>query len=371
MSRSAPAATFYLDESGNSGDLARPGAAMDFGGQAIFTLASIGVRDARALEAELARLRHDYRVQAPELKSSMVRTRPELVGELVSFLRAHDLPVLIEVVDKRFMIAVNMINYLVMPAVGACDTTLEAQWFRNVLAEYLHLEAPAGLVGTYVAACDAPSAGSVAEAFAAMFAWLDMIDGRDQVAGALRLFARDSFDDFKAAGVENEAAQRRCLPPPDLGKKGQSIWMLPNLTSLTNLYARINRYRGRRLADVVIIHDEQTHFDNILVDAKALAEKLAEEGQAMPARFADYHFVELAALRFAASEQMPGIQAADIIAGFVMRHVDAALRKEAAVDPVARDVFSALVDLTDPEQGLGINFVLTSRDVVRLGVRPI
>ena len=93
MSRQAPAATFYLDESGNSGDLARPGAALDFGGQAIFTLASIGVRDVNALETELKRLRQRYRVQAPELKSTAVKNRPELVGELVSFLRGHELPV--------------------------------------------------------------------------------------------------------------------------------------------------------------------------------------------------------------------------------------------------------------------------------------
>jgi hypothetical protein len=367
----APAATFYLDESGNSGDLARPGAAMDFGGQAIFTLASIGVRDARALEAELERLRRHYRVQAPELKSSLLRNRPELAGELISFLREYELPVLIEVVDKRFMIAANMINYLVMPAVGACDVSLEAQWFRNVLAEYIHLNAPASLVGIYVAACDAPSARSVTGAFTALLDWLDTIDGNDQVADALRFITRDSFEDFKAAGVENEAAQRRCLPSPDLGKKGQSIWMLPNLTSLTNLYARINRYRRRRLADVVIVHDEQAHFDEILTDAKAAAERLAGEGSAMPARFADYNFVEQAALRFATSDHTPGIQAADIVAGFVMRYVDGMLHERTVADAATRDAFGALVSLADPNRGLGINFVLASRDIDRLGVRPI
>lgn len=212
MSSLAPAATFYLDESGNSGDLARPRAAMDFGGQAIFTLASIGVRDAPTLAAELERLRQRYRIQAPELKSSAVRNRPELVDELISFLREHELPVFVEVVDKRFMIAANMINYLVMPAVGACDVTLEAQWFRNVLAEHLHLKAPASLVGIYVAACDAPSVDSVTGAFTALLDWLDTINGSDQVAEALRFFTRDSFEDFKTAGV-GKRGRAAALPP--------------------------------------------------------------------------------------------------------------------------------------------------------------
>src|SRR5688500_11759223 len=98
------ASTFYLDESGNSGDLARPGTAMDFSGQQIFALAAIGVRDAEALDDELDRLRQDYRVQGPELKSTAVKGKPGLVVELAAFLRRHEMPVLIETVDKRFMI---------------------------------------------------------------------------------------------------------------------------------------------------------------------------------------------------------------------------------------------------------------------------
>lgn len=371
MSALAPATTFYLDESGNTGDLARAGTTMSFGGQATFTLASIGVRDVHAIGVELERLRQRHRVQAQELKSSTVRSKPELVGELVSFLREHELPVLIEVVDKRFMIAANMISFLVMPIVGACDTALQTQWFRNELAEYVYERGPVSLVARYVAACDAPSATTVTGAFEALLDWLDTRDGCDHLAEALRFFTRDSFEDFKAAGVDSDVAQRRCLPPPDLGKKGQSIWMLPNLTSLTNVYARINRYCRGRLADIVIIHDEQAHFDEILTDAKAVAERLAREERAMPARFANYDFVEQAVLRFARSDDTPGIQAADIIAGFVMRYVDSVLRERTVTDPSTSEVFGALVDLADPDRGLGINFVLASRDIVRLGVQPI
>lgn len=365
------ASTFYLDESGNSGDLARPGTAMDFGGQQIFALAAIGVRDAGALDDELDRLRRDYRIQAPELKSTAVKGKPGLVVELAAFLRRNEMPVLIETVDKRFMIAANIINNLVLPAVGACDVTPEAQWVRNVLCEYLHAQAPPGAIASYVAACDSPSAASVTAAFDTMLDWLDEAAPDDQPAEALRFFTRDSFDDFVAADPEAEAAQRRCLPPPDLSKKGQSIWMLPNLTSLTNLYARINRYRRRKLAEVEIVHDEQAHFDTILADAKQLTEHLAAQGLAMPARFADYQFVEQAALRFARSSETNGIQAADVLAGFVMRHVKSVLHDRVAPGSEAARAFHALMNLTDPNEGLGINFVLAHGDIERLGVRPL
>lgn len=371
MSPSAQTSIFYLDESGNSGDLTRSGRDMDFGGQEIFVLASIGTDDPDALARELEHLRHHHRVQAAELKSSALKNKPALVRDLLAFLRLQELPLLLEVVDKRFMIAANMINNLVLPAVGACDVTPEAQWFRNELAEYLHAQASPSVIAAYVAACDAPSAASIVRAFDTLLDWLDERKAGDEWAEAMRFFTRDSLSDFMTAGPETETAQRRCLPPPDLGKKGQSIWMLPNLTSLTNVYARINRYRRRRLADVIIVHDEQAHFDAILADAKALAERLAAEGAAMPARFADYHFVEQATLRFASSGATSGIQAADIIAGFLMRYVKSALHGLATPDPVVQDVFDALMDFTDPAQGLGVNFVLASHDVVRLGVRSL
>lgn len=366
------ASTFYLDESGNSGDLARPGAAMDFGGQQIFTLACIGTREPEALTKELERLRHTNRVQASELKSSALKGKPALMRDLIAYLARESLPLFVEVVDKRFMIAANLINTLILPPVGAYDVSPQAQWFRNVLAEYTHAHAPPAVIATYVAACDNPSAASVRAAFDAVLDWAaGAIDESDQVGGALAFFARDSLNDFIEAGPEIEAAQRRCLPLPDVGTKGQSIWMLPNLTSLTNIHARINHYRKRNLADVTIFHDEQAHFDAILAEAKALAERLAAEGQAMPARFADYHFTERAELRFARSADTPGIQAADVVAGFLMRHVKSILYEDRTPDDLSMEVFGSLVDLTDPGVGSGINFVLAGRDMARLGLRAV
>jgi hypothetical protein len=360
-----------VDESGNTGDLARPGKTIDFGGQQVFALACVGVSNPEPLNEELDRLRRVHQVQATELKSSALKAKPSLVCDLAGYLHDQALPFFVEVVDKRFMIAANMINCLVMPTVGTCDLTLEAQWFRNILAEFLHSGAPSAVISTYVAACDAPSAASVTAAFHVLIDWLETIGGPDDVGRALEFLTRDSLSDFVKAGPDDPLVHARYLPPPDLGTKGQSIWMLPNLTSLTNIYARINRYRRRRLAEVTIIHDEQAHFEAILTDAKSLAERLAAEGGAVPARFADYHFTEQARLVFGCSMETPGIQAADVIAGFVMRHVKTVLHDGRPPTQAAARTFSTLVDLTDPLRGLGINFVLSSADVMRLGIQPI
>ena len=51
-------------------------------------------------------------------------------------------------------------------------------------------------------------------------------------------------------------AYLRFLPSPDLNRHNKQIWMLPNLSSFTNIYARINLFRRRKLTDVHLVHDQ-------------------------------------------------------------------------------------------------------------------
>jgi hypothetical protein len=83
---------YYLDESANSGDVARPGNRLDFGGQPIFTLACIGVEDEARLEDETKRLKARHKVQAPELKSTALREKPAFVADLAEYLRQNRMP---------------------------------------------------------------------------------------------------------------------------------------------------------------------------------------------------------------------------------------------------------------------------------------
>jgi hypothetical protein len=362
-------ADYFLDESGNTGDLARPGERFDFGRQEVFTLACLGVQDAPALDAELIKLKQKHRVQAAELKSSSVRDKPALVTDLAAHIALHDLPVMIEVVDKRFMIAANIVNTLVVPPVGPPDLTPEAQWLSNAMAEFIHAHAPSSAFEAFVAACDTPSDQMVSAAFTAMIEWLQSMPPSDVSYGILR-FVQASFKDFQDGDPADSSSQQRHLPLPDTGKRGQSIWMLPNLTSLTNIYARLNLLHRRRLSGITLFHDEQTHFDDILRQAMRSAEGLAEAGAAPPMRFADYHFEERAQLVFLNSHASPGIQAADVLAGFVMRYTKDVLFGGEAPSSDARAAFRQVLALGDPARGLGINFVLPTRDLLRLGVRP-
>ena len=77
-------ATYVIDESGHSGDLASA-KALDFANQPVFALACIGVTDPEGLADEIERLRIVHRCGPGELKSDMARL-PQFVTDLAAYL---------------------------------------------------------------------------------------------------------------------------------------------------------------------------------------------------------------------------------------------------------------------------------------------
>src|SRR3546814_20713563 len=132
------------------------------------------------------------------------------------------------------------------------------------------------------------------------------------------------------------------------------VWMLPNLTCLTNIYARINLSRPGGLGGITLVHDEQLQYGRILADTKALMEDLARQGNAPSALFADYDLSGAADLRFVASTSDIRLQAADLLAGCAMRFARDAMARPRKLRPKLRDAFFALLGLTAAAQGGGI-----------------
>jgi hypothetical protein len=174
--------------------------------------------------------------------------------------------------------------------------------------------------------------------------------------------------EFQATSPENEVAKRRFLPAPDIFKRQQSIWMLPNLARFTSIYARINRLHGRRIGSLTLFHDEQLHFDEIVCSAKRATEDFAKKSRAPLIPFADHHFEEEATLVFANSKTSPGIQAAEVLAGFIMRYTKNMLYGDHSPSELAKPSFYSILGLSEPYEGRGVSFVLPTNDLRRLGV---
>jgi len=359
------ALTYYLDESGSTGDLVRAGA-LGFE-QPVFVLACVGLDDLADLESEIRRLRSLHRVQSAELKSTVVRDKPAFVGDLLDYLHRQHAPVLIEVVDKKFLFCVNLVNQLILPPVGAVDLKPESMFIRNVFADYLHAHLPQPAMQAYAVACDACSAESIRRVYEALSMWLERRPG-DDITEALRHAVGESRTDFETAVQEGEGLGFG-LPIPDQSKTNKPFWMLPNLSSFTNIYARINLLHERAVEGITLVHDEQAQFDRILEGGKITTEKLLGLGAHLSLAHSDYGFEQKADLEFRRSAECVGIQVADVLAGFIMRFVQSHLAGDSPVDPRYSETFRFLLTFSDPRRGTGINFMLTNRDVDRLGIQ--
>ncbi len=344
---------FYIDESGNSGDLIHSGDGLEFGAQPIFTLAAVGIEDAAALCAEVAQLRARHRVGGAELKSSALASKPAFARDLIAVLIGAARPLFVEVVDKRYLLCSSIVNIQLLPP--GVDEGPDSASVRNAMADWLWADAPDHVLRAFVDACRAPADATVR---AALKALASVPNGAEpMIARAIRDCAAASLEDFEMDCTEDEGAYLRYLPLPDSNKRGKPVWMLANLSSLTNIYARINLFNGRSLAGVQLVHDEQLQFDNILADAKAMAEAMSEQARWAYTPHSDYEFVEAASLVFANSSNHVGLQVADVLAGFVMRHVrDWGSGQH--LDPTSLEAFRSLLVYSDGRTGIGVNFVV-------------
>jgi len=358
---------YYLDESGNTGDLVRMGDRLDFGGQPIFALVCIGLQDEADLEREVQRLRTVHNIQGAEVKSTNLRNKPGFVSDLATYLRQNQIPLFIEVVEKRYFVCIHLVQSLILPPVGSVDFDAEAIWLKNAFAEHLRITIPDGVLKDFADACDNPSLTSVRTAFDSLAAFLRQRPSGDQAAWAMLRSVEQERSDLEERALTDEQPWKPILPSPDSGKKGKQFWMLPNLSSFTNIYARINHFSAQQVDGITIVHDEQLQFDEIIEFNKKTMERIFHD-KPLPLISANYSLKQSASLVFRSSHSSIGIQVADVLAGFVMCYVQEALSKNGEPTAPQQHAFSNLGSLTNEELGLGINFALSYRELERLRI---
>lgn len=108
---------YFIDESGQTGDVARLNTLSDFNDQPIFCLAAVGVVSEFSLEQEINRLREKHGVRLDELKSSARRERPELTYDVVKLICTERYPFFLEIMDKKFFLATHITSCQLLPPI--------------------------------------------------------------------------------------------------------------------------------------------------------------------------------------------------------------------------------------------------------------
>jgi hypothetical protein len=152
---------------------------------------------------------------------------------------------------------------------------------------------PDVIFAKFVEACLSPSHETLSAQISALIEFARADAGGGDVADIvwdLATTARKDYEEVRAEG--RESAFSDYLPIPDDNKYQKRVWVLPNLSAFTNIYARINLYEKGRLANVRLIHDEQLQFDEILKISKRAAEGIRDSATEMFTPHSDYEFKE-------------------------------------------------------------------------------
>lgn len=349
--------TYFIDESGNTGDLILGGDTLSYGGQPYFGLGCLGIKDLKQFEADINALKGKHRIQANDLKSTKIyKNKPAFVFDLVKLIANQQIPFFIELVEKKFFAATNLIHYLVWPPYFSGAESEKLDFIRTVFAQLLTKEAPNEVFSLYFKACQSQKQDDLLRAFACILDFARA--GKTPQHAAMAESIIETMDDFQVMLKQEsseENAVRRFLPMPDLGKKGKEIWILPNYSSLTNMYARINHAHDGQIKRVKMVHDVQTQFDDILFAAKKAAENTTPEREVSP--IANFQFLQQAELSIERSEDSVGIQAADILTGYVVRYAQDRTIHKVEPAPELSMAFHLLANAEDETKGYGVNFV--------------
>jgi len=349
--------TYFIDESGNTGDLILGGDTLSYGGQPYFGLGCLGVKDIKQFETDIGALKSKHRIQANDLKSTKIyKNKPAFILGLVKLIANQRLPFFIELVEKKFFAATNLVYYLVWPPYFSGPENKKLDFIRTVFAQILTKEAPNEVFSLYFKACQSQSQDDLLRAFECI---LDFArSGNTPQHAAMADSILETMDDFKIMLTQEsseEHAVRRFLPMPDAGKKGKEVWILPNYSSLTNMYARINHAHDGQIKRVKMVHDVQTQFDDILFLAKKTAEDTTPDRAVSP--IANYQFLQQAELSIARSEDSIGVQAADILTGFIVRYAQDRIVYKVEPAPELSMAFHLMANAEDEMKGYGVNYV--------------
>ena len=317
---------YFIDESWNSGDIIMKENDKNFNNQPLFGLCAIGIDENKLvlIENKIKELKRKYKIQSPELKIKSIYKYKKIAFliELFEFLKNKNVDFFIEVIDKKYQIAINIVNHLIYPPYYTSYNP-EIQMMKNIIATHIYHHISDNFFIEFSNISRNPSEKKLFDLWKNLKKELEKLN--DELSKPIIKHLEESIDDFQLM-KQNENKNNRSiytyfLPLPDKNKRGENLVMLPYVNCFTNILARINQKEN--LSSIKLYFDEQAHFDEILEQYKLLLESnetFLPEMNINP--FSNFYFdSKIPDLNFKNSKECIGIQIADLFAGFVCRSI--------------------------------------------------
>lgn len=310
----------YLDESGNTGPILLSEANKNFDNQFSFALACICIdRDKISkFEYDVLELKNKHNIQLQELKCDKIyKTRDNFIFDLLHILKNYDVNILVELVDKKYALCYNVFNHLIIPW-DELRYNYEDGSIANYATDLLYDNISDEFLIKFSKAAKELSKDSIECLFDCLLDELKSMQPRFECdkLSELVLQSKDRFLDESTRYVD---AHTIFLPEPDQNKNGKNITMLPNLSSYTNMIARLNKIYKRNLSLINVIHDEQVHYELILKKYTGIMTSKDADISDTGNPDSDFEIKPDFTLIFKNSKDTIALQVADIIAGFSSR----------------------------------------------------
>lgn len=346
--------TYYIDESGSTGDLIPS----KFKEQPFFVLGCIGIKDCNYndIQEKFYDLKKQHKIQSDEIKAKAIYTNKlQFTKDLIDYMLANDVQILVELVDKKAQILIDVIEHMVLPTHLASKEIREISIClnQNVFLPYLYDKLDENFLEDFSKVCQNPSEIELLRLFDELRKNLQK--QKDKTGSRILKSIEKTmciFYNMKKYKDLSREAYTFFLPLPDTNKKGELIGQLPNIGCYTNIYARINKIKNRAISDIKIIHDEHAHFDQIIKNYHSEMKNLARSSIFINS---DFNFEQEANLIFEKSKDNIGIQMADLISGICMRYTKDFFNKKD--NSTAKEIVQAICLQNKSVLGLGLNFV--------------
>lgn len=361
---------FYIDESGNTGDISFQEKGKGIEDQPFFALAGIGFPENNHLDLLLKELKAKYKVQARELKATNIFQKPDFVEELFENIIKEDYPVFIELMDKRFFMAANIVSYYMF--FGLLRTIDQRDRpFAKSLASIFAENFSCNTFAQYSQMCYEPSRENLAEFIQNIKHECDSLIEKKAVKKEIIHYILDRVNSDKDIlnGDLEEDFINHFIPLPDLGKQEKKVPMLPHVNAFANLVSRINRFVNsfEDNIEVAILHDQQPQFDEIL--ESYFRKFIINEFSYLTHNYnptVDYNFSQKYSFNFVDSKEFFGIQIADIIAGCCTKYFNIlATNKRSLYDKKLMRTYDVIFGYLTQElfrkTGRGLNIVMSNK----------
>ena len=258
---------YYIDESGTTGDLINKKVDLFFSRQPIFTHACIGVEDDEPVIDSIKKIKSLHRLPDTELKcEDLYFKKPEVILDIAKLIEKERLPIICEVMDKKYNIAISIVNHIIIPSSEKFHI-FNKRDYTQLIADLITRYAEDLCFKQFYALCKEPCEKNLLKTFAIFY---DLFKRRKSLlndnGNILNLIEKRKGEYFK---LKNEHGEEICIkwfhPIPDVDTFNNTVALLPNVHSFYHILARINKYHLGDIKEAIIYHDIQKEYSKTLI----------------------------------------------------------------------------------------------------------